>query len=89
MPICLHTTTMFAGTGSPVRDQQTGVNAVVFVADNPQPANIASCAYVIQSGTEVTSNPFLLTRAEATSVGIAIAMLWLTVGVIKTISRRT
>lgn len=91
MPICLHTTTLMSGTTT-VRDVSQGtpaVPAVVFVADNPQPSNYAGCAYVLQSGAEITSNPFLLTRTEATSVGIAIAALWLTVGVIKTISRRT
>lgn len=77
-----------AGTTS-VRAQVTGTTATVFIPMPVQPDDFSGCAYVLQSGTEITSNPFLLTRTEATSLGIAIAALWLTVGVIKTISRRT
>lgn len=55
----------------------------------PQPAVVTGCAYIIQSGTEVTSNPFLMTPTEALELGGAIALLWVTVGVLKTVSRRS
>ncbi len=55
---------------------------------DPQPARVFDCALVIQSGTEVTSNPFLMTRTEAYGLGISIAVLWVTVGAIKHFSRR-
>ena len=54
----------------------------------PQPANVASCTYVIQSGAEMTSNPFLMTQTEAMQIGFSIAALWVTVAVIRSVSRR-
>lgn len=59
----------------------------VLVPLNPQPSTVTGCAYVIQSGTEVTSNPFLMTQTEALQVGVSIGLLWVTVGVIKSIRR--
>lgn len=56
---------------------------------NPQPPTMTGCAYVIQSGTEVTSNPFLMSPTEASQIGIAIGLLWVTVGVIKSVMRRS
>lgn len=55
---------------------------------NPQPANVSACAYVIQSGAEMTSNPFLMTRTEALQLGLSISALWVTVAVIRLVSRR-
>lgn len=54
----------------------------------PQPATVAGCALVIQSGTEVTANPFLMSRADASQLGVSIGVLWVTVAVIKTVWRR-
>lgn len=55
---------------------------------DPQPPTLDGCAYVIQSGSDYVSNPFLLTRTEAAQIGIAIAALWLSVAVVKTIVNR-
>lgn len=59
-----------------------------FAPMTPQPDTMTGCAYVIQSGTEVTSNPFLMTPTEALELGVSIAVLWVTVGVIRSASRR-
>jgi hypothetical protein len=60
----------------------------VFVPLQPQPAHVSGCAYVLQSGAEVTSNPFLMTQTEAAQIGLAISSLWVTVAVIRSVSRR-
>lgn len=60
-----------------------------FAPMTPQPDTMTGCAYVIQSGTEVTTNPFLMTPTEALELGGAIATLWVTVAVIKSVVRRS
>lgn len=55
----------------------------------PQPDIMTGCAYVIQSGAEITANPFLMTPTEATQLGGAIALLWVTVAVITSVVRRS
>jgi hypothetical protein len=53
-----------------------------------QPADVSACTYVIQSGAEQTSNPFLMTKTEAMQIGFAISSLWVTVAVLRFVSRR-
>ncbi|MEQ1775536.1 MAG: hypothetical protein ABL891_17305 [Burkholderiales bacterium] len=46
----------------------------------PPPSDVASCAYVMVSGTEYMSNPFLLTVEQGTEIGLvmmfACAVAW-------------
>lgn len=59
------------------------------VALNPQPTDITTCTMVLQSGAEIRNNPFLMSQTEATALGVAIALIWVTVGVLKTVARRS
>lgn len=56
---------------------------------NPQPTDITTCTMVLQSGAEIRNNPFLMTQTEATELGAAIALIWVTVGVLKMVARRS
>lgn len=42
----------------------------------PQPADFRGCAYVLVSGSEVTTSPWALTLEEGGLIGGAIALLW-------------
>lgn len=55
---------------------------------SPQPDTLAGCPYVIQSGPEILSNPFLMTRAEALSLGVQIALVWVAVALVVHVARR-
>jgi hypothetical protein len=69
-------------------ETQNLLGYVIFV-QAPQPSDMTTCPYVLQSGAELASNsPFLLSATEATQIGVAIAILWGTVAAIRLISRR-
>lgn len=50
---------------------------------NPQPVDQSTCALIVQSWQEAHASPFAMTVQDAHSIGIAIASLWVTVGVLK------
>lgn len=72
---------------STYRDALSG--RTYLIIPTTQPADMSSCAYVVQSGPEVTSSPWLMSRTDAAQLGAAIALLWVTVGVLKTVARRS
>lgn len=59
------------------------------VIPTTQPSDMTTCTHVIESGNEMLNNPFRMTPTEATELGVAIALLWVTVGVLKTVARRS
>lgn len=68
-----------------VKASSTGVLSLI----TPQPTTTAGCQYVIQSGMEITNNPFLMTPTEALNLGVSIAVIWVTVAVLKSFTRRS
>lgn len=67
-----------------------GYNGKTYITTvSPQPSDVSTCAYVLQTGAEAVSSPWRMTRAEGTQLGVAIALLWVTVGVAKMVSRRS
>ena len=85
MPICLHAAPLMSGTAT-VKDTTTGVQAVVYIADNPQPTDFSTCSFVIQSGAEVTLSPFALTTEQGAQIGAAILGLWAVAWVLRQVA---
>jgi hypothetical protein len=54
----------------------------------PQPDNITECALVIPSGGYVAGSPFYMTREQGTAIGLAIASVWVVVGIVRMVARR-
>ncbi len=75
MPLCVELVTL------------DSMGQVLRVMD-PQPFDLGTCSFVVQSGAEYVANPFLLTRTEALEIGLSIAGLWVAVAVVKMVSRR-
>lgn len=46
------------------------------VLQDPQPADISSCAMVVLSGSEAVGNPFALSAEDGAAVGVAIIGVW-------------
>lgn len=45
-------------------------------AVSPQPADLNTCAYVVQSSAEVLNNPLALSAADGATIGTAILLVW-------------
>lgn len=43
---------------------------------NPQPADLTTCAYVVQSSAEFLNNPLALSAADGGVIGSAILLVW-------------
>lgn len=55
----------------------------------PTPADLTTCALVVPSGSYVSASPFYMTREEGLKIGVAIALLWSVLGLVKIVSRRS
>lgn len=68
------------------------VTGSVLMILTPQPVETGSCAAVLLTGAEAyaaaSGSPWRMTAEEGASVGASIAAIWITVGVIKYVSRR-
>ncbi|WP_123957962.1 hypothetical protein [Cupriavidus necator] len=45
-------------------------------AVTPPPADLATCAYVVQSSAEFLNNPLALSAADGGAIGSAILLVW-------------
>ncbi len=45
-------------------------------AVTPQPADLATCAYVVQTSAEHFNNPLALSAADGGTIGSAILLVW-------------
>lgn len=54
---------------------QVDSNRVVYVVD-PQPVDTSACGFVLVSGHEANSSPWLLTVEQGSQVGSAILVVW-------------
>lgn len=66
--------------------QINGSGAVVDVV--PQPVDLSTCSLVISSGAEVVGSPFALTLSDASSLAVAIGLLWAVAWVFRVLSRQ-
>ena len=55
-----------------VQADASGVLSVV----SPQPADVSTCAYVLQTAGEVLNNPLALSAADGAQVGWGILTVW-------------
>lgn len=55
-----------------VQADSSGVLSVV----SPQPADVSSCAYVLQTAGEFLNNPLAIGVADGTQIGWGILMVW-------------
>lgn len=51
-----------------------GANQVLIV--NPPPADMSTCALLIQTADDWQNNPFYLSAADGTTIAIAIVGVW-------------
>lgn len=74
---CLSTQTVYAFTTS---GGNTRTELTAFVPMNPQPADVSTCAYLVQSGDMLTNNPFAFSTSDALSIFYAavpvLALAW-------------
>ena len=42
----------------------------------PAPADISTCALLIQSPAELANNPFMLSAEDGTAIGFAVVAVW-------------
>lgn len=55
-----------------VQVEASGAVSVV----NPQPADLSTCAYLVQTSAEYLNNPLALSAADGASIGSAILLVW-------------
>lgn len=55
-----------------VQADASGVLSVV----SPQPASIATCAYVLQTAGEYANNPLLVSAEDGAQIGWGVVMVW-------------
>ncbi|MDF3831822.1 hypothetical protein P3W85_02455 [Cupriavidus basilensis] len=54
--------------------QVNGSGALVAVS--PQPADLSTCAYVVQASSEFLNNPLALSAGDGQTIGTAILLVW-------------
>ena len=54
--------------------QVDGTGALVAVS--PQPADLSTCAYVVQASADYFNNPLALNAADGATIGTAILLVW-------------
>ncbi|SOY66726.1 hypothetical protein [Cupriavidus taiwanensis] len=55
-----------------VQVEASGAVSVV----NPQPADLSTCAYLVQTSAEYLNNPLALSAADGGAIGSAILLVW-------------